>query len=99
MCPVDPNPEVVSGNTAELSVYAAGYPPLNSAEIRWRNPKGELISLDSRVSLHNSNKRLVVRNAGLSDSGSYTIEIYREVITAVFRVLAETVVQLDVHGK
>ena len=90
-------PEVIIGGTAELSIYAAGDPPLSSREIRWRNPRGDIITQDSRITLHNSNKRLVVRNATLEDSGSYRVEIYREVLTVIFRVLAETTVKLDVQ--
>ena len=99
VCPADPTPEVVSGGTVNLEVYAAGDPPLSSTEIRWFNPRGELIVADSRVSLHDSNKRLLVQNAGLADSGTYRVDIYREVLTAVFLTLAETTVELNVHGK
>ena len=93
MCPIDPTIEVVSGGTISLEVYAAGDPPLSSTDIRWFNPRGELIMGDSRVLFRDSNKRLLVQNASLADSGTYRIDIYRG------EVLAETTVELNVHGE
>ena len=77
MCPVEPTREVIEGGTVDLRVYADGDPDLSSSEIRWHNPRGELITGDSRVSLHDTNKRLVVRQASLEDSGTYIVDVYR----------------------
>ena len=106
MCPVDPTPKVVSGGTINLNVYAAAVDsPWSRTEIRWFNPRGELIVGDSRVSLNNSNQRLLVQNAGLADSGTYRVDIYRVDIARPVsiipgpRILAETTVELNVHGE
>lgn len=99
MLPVNSTVLASEGNTAELSVFAAADPPLSSDEIMWFSPRGELIVSEDRMTFDNSSKTLVLRNVSLEDSGSYRVEIRREVVTFFFRTLAETNITLDVHGE
>ena len=87
------------GRTANLNVYAAADPPLKDYEIRWRNPWGDLIVPDIRISLTNSNKRLVLRNVYEGDAGRYTAEVHREMLSGSFTTLAEVHTSLVVRGK
>ena len=99
VCPVQASEEVTLGLTAELSIYAEAEPPLASHEIEWKRSDGTPVSTDSRVSLHDSNYRLVIRNVNLQDSGVYRIEIVRETGPVVYQVLASTAIDLNVYGK
>jgi hypothetical protein len=90
--------EVLQGGTAELQVYVAGDPPINSQEIVWARD-GVVVSTDTRVSLTNSNKRLLIRNVGSVDGGMYRVDIKRQVAALAVRTLATAVIDLNVHGE
>ena len=98
MCPVDSDPEVIVGSTAELGIYADSDPPLSESEreIRWHSPRGEAIvpSQEGRVVLNETSKELTVHNVSLEDSGTYTIDIHSE-----GEVLATATAELNVHGE
>ena len=91
---------VSTGGTAELNVYAEAEPPLNSNEIRWRNPRGELLRpfQDARITFSRSSRQLVLRAVTMGDAGRYRAEIYREVSLDVFQVVAEASIQLNIQG-
>ena len=91
--------EVALGSTTELRVYAEGAPFLESHEIVWMRPDGTTVFTDARVSLHDSNHLLLIRNTILEDIGGYHVEIERETKRVVFQVLASTAIELKVHGK
>lgn len=99
MCPVEPSEEARLGMTAPLQVYVAGDPPVASHEIMWSRMDGTAIMTDARVSLTDSNKRLLIRNIRLEDSGMYRVDIRRQITALSFRNLATAVIDLDVHGK
>ena len=82
----------------QLLVYAAGDPPINSQEIVWTRGDGRAVVTDTRVSLTRSNKRLLIQNVGLEDSGIYHVKIIRQITALEIRTLATTVIHLDVHG-
>ena len=92
--------EFAIGFTAELRVYAEGVLPfLKSREIVWKRPDGNRVHTDDRVSLHDSNHLLLIRNMILEDLGVYVIEIEREIKRATFKVLAKTKIELRAYGK
>ena len=99
MCPVEPSKEVRLGNTVPLEVYVAGDPPISRTEILWTRGDGTAIITNTRVSLTDSHKRLLIRNVRLEDSGMYHIDIRRQITALIFRNLATAVIDLDVHGK
>ena len=82
----------------ESSLYVAGDPPIASREIIWSRGNGTAIITDTRVSLTDSNKRLMIRNVNLDDSGVYRVDIRRQVTALAFRNLATTVIVLEVNG-
>lgn len=79
----------------------AGNPPIARDEIEWRGPSGEMIgsAVGSRLTLHDTNTRLVLRTAELADSGTYRIDIVREFAFALYRIAASTTIDLNVLGK
>ena len=95
---VDPIIGAVQGDTAELQVYAAADPPLASHEILWYQEGGMAIDTDKRLSLMDSNKRLLIHNVNMKDSGVYRVDIQRQITTLAIRILATTFVYLDVQG-
>ena len=99
MCPVEPSKEVRLGHIVQLQVYVAGDPPIGSTEIIWSRGNGTAIITDTRVSLTDSNERLLIRNVRLEDSGMYRIDIRRQISALAFRNRATAVIDLDVHGK
>ena len=87
------------GESAILNVYAAADPSIRSGEIRWINPSGTLITTDDRrVTFLNLGRQLIIRQATISDSGIYEVDIYRKVTTVVSQVLARTVMEVNVQG-
>lgn len=96
--PVEPIQEVALGGTAQIQVYAAGDPPLMSHEIIWKRGDETTIVTDTRISLNNENKQLLILNVELEDGGTYRIDIRRQITALRFEVLATTFIFLDVHG-
>ena len=100
VCAVETSYDINLGGTAELRVYEAGDPAIASEEIIWRGPDGqEVVNAEGKTSLHDKNTRLVIRNIELTDSGTYTISVEREITPRVFRTFAHTTTELNVHGK
>ena len=99
MCAVEPLKDVNLGANTELRVYVDGDPALRTEEIVWHTPLGPVNASDPRTSLHDSNTRLVIRNVGLGDSGTYQISIVREITFAVYQTVASTTIDLNVHGE
>ena len=68
---------------------------MRTDEVVWHSPSGETItsSSDPRISLHDSNTRLVIRNVELGDSGTYQVNIRREI------TVASATIELNVLGE
>ena len=99
MRPVQAIVEFDIGFTAELRVYAEGAPFLESHEIVWKRSDGTRVFTDDRVSLHDSNHLLLIRDMILQDIGVYKIEINREIKRVAWKVLASTTIELRYFGK
>lgn len=85
------------GEMAELGVYAAGNPPLESGEIVWSRSDGSLVDVvsdGSRFSLSNGMQLLSIDGVEIEDSGTYQIEIVRDDESK-----DATSIDLNVHGK
>ncbi len=86
-----PTLEIDIGGSIALKVYVAGIPLVVSSEIVWYAPDTSIITTGPRYALLDNNKRLVLRNAELGDSGTYRIDIRRLLIANVFIVATSTI--------
>lgn len=89
--------EVVQGLTAELEVYASGYPVPTESRIMWFRPDfSEIMSSDQGVSFQDGRRRMILSNVQVSQAGQYECEV---VISYSPRMNAFTTIQLDVFGE
>lgn len=90
---------MIVGTDVDLRVYADADPPLVSGEIIWHRPNGDDISNGSKFSILDSEKRLRIQSASLEDSGTYRIDITRQIGPTTFSTLATATIKLDVIRK
>ena len=96
-----PDYEIGSGGSVVLGVFAAGYPPLRTNEVKWYDPSSserEIVT-GERFRLLDGNRHLSIMNVQLEDNGTYRVDICRVILPLRPCVQATTTIELNVLGK